>query len=142
MYSCSLTHTYAKRVRSLRNLPPPPPARQVFPPAPFAHSIPPPLFVIPTGQARAQADEFALLPPLRGGDLGWEYVGRKGASRNTFGPGSNSALVGDYRCVAGIYGKISVSVGRVVSDSEYACNRHSDCKPLSLIAAVWVVVYN
>lgn len=50
-----------------------------------------------TGQARAQADEFALLPPLRGGDLGWEYVGRKGASRNTFGPGSNSALVGDYR---------------------------------------------
>lgn len=29
--------------------------------------------------------------------MGWEYVGRKGGARNTFGPGSNSALIGDYR---------------------------------------------
>lgn len=55
----------------------------------------------PAGQSRAQADEFALLPPLRGGDLGWEYVGRKGNARNTFGPGSNSALIGDYRWASG-----------------------------------------
>jgi hypothetical protein len=53
--------------------------------------------LLPAGLARAQADEFALLPPLRGGDMGWEYVGRKGGARNTFGPGSNSALIGDYR---------------------------------------------
>lgn len=66
---------------------------------PSSPSFPPP--PTHTGQARAQADEFALLPPLRGGDLGWEYVGRKGASRNTFGPGSNSALVGDYRWAGG-----------------------------------------
>jgi hypothetical protein len=51
---------------------------------------------------RAQADEFALLPPLRGGDMGWEYVGRKGASRSSFAPGSNSALTGDYRWVVSL----------------------------------------
>jgi hypothetical protein len=55
------------------------------------------LLFLSAGLARAQADEFALLPPLRGGDMGWEYVGRKGGARNTFGPGSNSALIGDYR---------------------------------------------
>jgi hypothetical protein len=31
--------------------------------------------------------------------MGWEYVGRKGASRSSFAPGSNSALTGDYRWV-------------------------------------------
>jgi hypothetical protein len=69
-----------------------------LPPLPRFPSMSPPPRT--TGQARAQADEFALLPPLRGGDLGWEYVGRKGGSRNTFAQGTNSALVGDYRCAS------------------------------------------
>jgi hypothetical protein len=42
-----------------------------------------------------QADEFALLPPLRGGDMGWEYVGRRGGAA-AFGAGG-SALLGEYR---------------------------------------------
>lgn len=45
-------------------------------------------------QSRALAEDIALLPPLRGGLDGWEFVGKKGQSSFSSG---GSALLGDYK---------------------------------------------
>ncbi|KAF6252216.1 eukaryotic initiation factor [Scenedesmus sp. NREL 46B-D3] len=49
-------------------------------------------------QSRMAAEDFSLLPPLRGGEEGWEFVGKRstGGSKPSFGAGG-SALVGEYR---------------------------------------------
>jgi translation initiation factor 4G len=49
-------------------------------------------------QSRMAAEDFSLLPPLRGGEDGWEFVGKRGAggSKPAFAAGG-SALVGDYK---------------------------------------------
>jgi translation initiation factor 4G len=49
-------------------------------------------------QSRMAAEDFSLLPPLRGGEDGWEFVGKRGAggSKPSFGAGG-SALVGEYK---------------------------------------------
>jgi translation initiation factor 4G len=49
-------------------------------------------------QSRMAAEDFSLLPPLRGGEDGWEFVGKRGAggSKPSFGAGG-SALIGDYK---------------------------------------------
>uniref|UniRef100_A0A383WGA1 MI domain-containing protein n=1 Tax=Tetradesmus obliquus TaxID=3088 RepID=A0A383WGA1_TETOB len=50
-------------------------------------------------QSRMAAEDFSLLPPLRGGEDGWEFVGKKGAGsgfKPSFGAGG-SALLGEYK---------------------------------------------
>ncbi|KAF8054978.1 eukaryotic translation initiation factor isoform 4G-2 [Scenedesmus sp. PABB004] len=47
-------------------------------------------------QARMAAEDFSLLPPLRGGEEGWEFVGKRSGRAPAFGAGG-SALVGEYK---------------------------------------------
>lgn len=48
-------------------------------------------------QSRLAPEDFSLLPPLRGGEDGWEFVGKKGATK-AFEKGSKgSALTGEYK---------------------------------------------
>eukprot|EP00878_Enallax_costatus_P034573 GHUV01038348.1.p1 GENE.GHUV01038348.1~~GHUV01038348.1.p1 ORF type:complete len:175 (+),score=59.77 GHUV01038348.1:115-639(+) len=47
-------------------------------------------------QTRLTTEDFSLLPPLRSGEDGWEFVTKRGGAKPSFGAGG-SALVGDYK---------------------------------------------
>ncbi|KIZ04763.1 Eukaryotic initiation factor iso-4F subunit p82-34 [Monoraphidium neglectum] len=50
---------------------------------------------LPVQRAGLTQDDFSLLPPLRGGDEGWEFVGKRSGGPRAFA--GSSALVGEYR---------------------------------------------